>query len=244
MRRWQIESLWSPERTEASAGRSRELATLGAVMFVGARDVSGAQDVVDELRHDGFDADVLAVDITDDVSVADARNAIQTQRGRLDILVNNAAIKLEHHPSPPSVASLDDVRLTLETNVLGTIRVTQAMLPLLLASSHPRIVILSSGLGSLTWASTVGTKYQSRPLLSYNTSKAALNMVTVLFANEFRETALRVNAVDPGPVNTPMTRQMATRDPSEGARPVIDALLVADEGPTGCFFDERGTVPW
>jgi NAD(P)-dependent dehydrogenase (short-subunit alcohol dehydrogenase family) len=77
-----------------------------------------------------------------------------------------------------------------------------------------------------------------------STSKAALNMVTVLFANEFRDTPLRVNAVDPGPVNTPMTRGRATRTPHDGARPVLDALLVADDGPTGSFFDERGVVPW
>jgi NAD(P)-dependent dehydrogenase (short-subunit alcohol dehydrogenase family) len=221
-----------------------ELARLGAATLVGGRDGTLAAEAAEEIRSEGLDAAAMAIDVTDDSSVLEAKLAIERAHGRLDMLVNNAAIKLEHHPSLPSEAALDDVRRTLETNVLGTIRVTQAMLPLLLTTPHPRIVNLTSGLGSLTWASTVGTKYQSRPLMSYNTSKAAVNMVTVLFANEFRETALRVNAVDPGPVNTPMTRGTATREPEDGARPVIDALLLPDDGPTGCYFDERGTVPW
>ena len=135
------------------------------------------------------------------------------------------------------------MRDTLDTNVIGTIRVIQTMLPLLQRSDRPRIVNVSSGLGSLTWATTQ-TRYQERPLLSYNTAKAALNMVTVLFANEFRDSPLRVNAVDPGLVNTRMSRGRGTRQPDDGAVPVIRCLLLPNDGPTGCFFDEGGEVPW
>ena len=133
---------------------------------------------------------------------------------------------------------------TLDTNVIGTIRVIHAVLPLLRESPRPRIVNMSSGLGSLTWNSTLGSRYQERPLLGYSTSKAAINMLTVLFANELRDTPVRVNAVDPGPVNTPMTQGKATRQPDDGARPVVRAVMMRNDGPTGCFFDERGVVPW
>ena len=220
------------------------LAALGMKVLVGARTSSNAAQAEAELRAAGGDAAALVIDIGDDGSVAAARDSIERDHGRLDVLVNNAAIKLEHHPSPPSAASLDAVRATLETNVVGTIRVIQSMLPLLQRSPRPRIVNLSSGLGSLTYATSVGSKYQVRPLLSYSTSKAAVNMVTVLFANELRDTNVRVNAVDPGAVNTPMTQGRATRLPTDGARPVVDCVLLPNDGPTGSFFDENGLVPW
>ena len=218
------------------------LASLGATVLVGARDLAAATTVVEAIRNQGGVADPIVVDVADQASVAAA--AALVDQGGFDILVNNAAIKLEHHPSPPSLATLADVRETLEVNVVGTIGMIQAMLPTLLRSDRPRIVNLSSGLGSLTYATTPGSRYQERPLVSYSTSKAAVNMVTVLFANEFRDTPLRVNAVDPGPVNTPMTQGRATRTPIDGAKPVVDAVLIANDGPTGCFFDERGVVPW
>jgi NAD(P)-dependent dehydrogenase (short-subunit alcohol dehydrogenase family) len=218
------------------------LASLGATVLVGARAPASAVEVAEAIRASGGSADPLVLDVAEPGSVASAAEDV-ARRG-LDILVNNAAIKLEHHPSPPSGASLADVQATLDVNVVGTIRVIQAMLPTLLRSDRPRIVNLSSGLGSLTYATTPGSRYQERPLVSYSTSKAAVNMVTVLFANEFSTTPLRVNAVDPGPVNTPMTQGKASRTPVDGARPVLDAVLIANDGPTGCFFDERGEVPW
>ena len=233
--------------TGANRGIGRALAWalggLGVRVLVGARSIENARTVTEELHSAGADAEPVAIDITDDESVAAASEAV-VGHGGVDMVVNNAAIKLEHHPSSPSTAPLAAVRETLETNVVGTVRVIQAMLPHLLESDRPRVVNLSSGLGSLTWATTPGTKYKARPLVSYSTSKAALNMVTVLFANEFENTPLRVNAVDPGPVNTPMTQGRGPRVPEQGAQPVVDCLLLPNDGPTGCFFDDQGTVPW
>jgi NAD(P)-dependent dehydrogenase (short-subunit alcohol dehydrogenase family) len=136
------------------------------------------------------------------------------------------------------------VRETFETNVFGTIQVIQAMLPLLRRSDAPRIVNMSSGLGSLTLATTEGTKYRERPLLSYNTSKAALNSVTVQFANELRHTRIKVNAADPGYTNTAMTKSTGDRSAEQGAAVAIRLALLPDDGPTGCFFDESGELPW
>jgi NAD(P)-dependent dehydrogenase (short-subunit alcohol dehydrogenase family) len=234
--------------TGANRGIGRAIAEalseLGMTVLIGARRLDEGQAVAGELSSGGDRAEAIALDISDDRSVADAAETIRSQYGRLDVLVNNAAIKLEYHPAPPSAASLSDVIATLDTNVVGTIRVIEAMLPLLRESPRPRIVNMSSGLGSLTWNSTVGSRYQERPLLGYSTSKAAINMLTVLFANELRDTPMRVNAVDPGPVNTPMTQGKATRQPDDGARPVVRAVMMHNDGPTGCFFDERGVVPW
>ena len=221
---------------------SEGLALLGATVLIGARVPDAATEVAEAIRASGGKADPLVLDVSEPDSVASA--AKEVARRGLDVLVNNAAIKLEHHPSPPSRASLADIQATLDVNVVGTIRVIQAMLPTLLRSDRPRIVNLSSGLGSLANATTPGSPYRERPLVSYSTSKAAVNMVTVLFANEFCATPLRVNAVDPGPVNTPMTQGKALRTPVDGARPVLDAVLIANDGPTGCFFAERGEVPW
>jgi NAD(P)-dependent dehydrogenase (short-subunit alcohol dehydrogenase family) len=234
--------------TGANRGIGRAIAValneLGMTVLVGSRRIDEGQTVAGELSSGAGKAAALALDIRDDSSVAAAAESIRSQFGRLDVLVNNAAIKLEFHPAPPSAASLPDVIATLDTNVIGTIRVIHAMLPLLLESPRPRIVNMSSGLGSLTWNSTVGTRYQERPLLGYSTSKAAINMLTVLFANELRDTPMRINAVDPGPVNTPMTQGKATRQPDDGARPVVRAVMLRNDGPTGSFFDDRGGVPW
>jgi NAD(P)-dependent dehydrogenase (short-subunit alcohol dehydrogenase family) len=117
------------------------------------------------------------------------------------------------------------------------------MLPLLRRSDAPRIVNVSSGLGSLGLATTEGTKVSVRPLLSYSPSKAALNSITVQFANELRGTPFKVNAADPGYTNTDMTGD-GDRSPDEGAAVVIRLATLPADGPTGKFFDEHGELPW
>ena len=219
------------------------LGRLGHAVLVGARDGHRGAEAVARLRDEGVDARSLLLDITDDASVCRAAREVEASIGRLDILVNNAAIKLEAAPSPPSACSLAMVRETFETNVFGSIRVLLAMLPLLRRSDAPRIVNVSSGLGSLTLAATEGTKYSQRPLLSYNVSKAALNSATVQFANELRGTAFKINAADPGYTLTDMTGG-GVRVPEEAAAVVIRLATLPADGPSGRFFDERGELPW
>jgi NAD(P)-dependent dehydrogenase (short-subunit alcohol dehydrogenase family) len=220
------------------------LGRLGFTTLVGARDRERGDYAVGRLRSAGLDARFCAIDVRDAESVLAAAAAICGAHGRLDVLVNNAAVKLEFHPAPPSRTSIDVVRATYETNVFGTMRVIQTMLPLLLASAAPRIVNLSSGLGSLTLASLAGSKYQAKPMLGYNTAKAAVNALTVQFANEFRNTKLKVNAADPGYVRTDMTHNDGSRLPEQGAAVAIHLATLPDDGPTGGFFDENGPVPW
>jgi NAD(P)-dependent dehydrogenase (short-subunit alcohol dehydrogenase family) len=215
----------------------------GVSVLVGARDERRGRDAVARLQHDGIDARFLLLDVTEDESVDAAAREVQSNIGRLDILVCNAAVKLEVSPAPPSKSSLAVVRETFETNLFGSIRVLLAMLPLLRRSDAPRIVVVSSSLGSLGLATTEGTKVSERPLLSYNPSKSALNSVAVQFANELRGTPFKINVADPGYTNTDMTGS-GHRGPDEGAAIVVDLALLGADGPTGKFFDERGELPW
>jgi NAD(P)-dependent dehydrogenase (short-subunit alcohol dehydrogenase family) len=223
---------------------ARGLGRLGHVVLVGSRDCRRGQEAVDGLRMEGLDVRLLLIDVRDAASVASAADAVRADPGRLDVLVNNAAVKHEFHPAPPSQTALEVVRATYETNVFGTMQVIQAMLPLLLASPSPRIVNVSSGLGSLTYAATPGTAYRAKPMLGYNTAKAAVNSLTLQFANELAGTPFKVNAADPGYVRTDMTRNDGSRTPEQGAAVVIGLATLPDDGPTGAFFDERGPVPW
>jgi NAD(P)-dependent dehydrogenase (short-subunit alcohol dehydrogenase family) len=223
---------------------ARGLGGHGFVVLVGARDPGRGREAAVKLQAEGIDAAFLPIDLTDAASIADAARHIDERFGRLDVLVNNAAVKLEWHPSLPSQTSLALVRETYETNVFGTMAVIQAMLPLLRRADSARIVNLSSGLGSITLAATEGTKYHDKPLLSYNTSKAALNSMTVQFANELADTPIKINAVDPGYTNTDMTKGTGARTPDDAAGVVIRLATLPTDGPTGGFFDEHGPLPW
>jgi NAD(P)-dependent dehydrogenase (short-subunit alcohol dehydrogenase family) len=220
------------------------LGRLGFTVLLGARNRARGEQAARRLEADGLDVRLVVIDVCDPRSVTEAAAEIGRTHGRLDVLVNNAAVKLEFHPAPPSRTSIQLIRETYETNVFGTMRVIQAMLPLLFDAPSPRIVNLSSGLGSLTLSSTPGSIYQANPLLGYNTAKAAVNSLTVQFANEFLDTKLKVNAVDPGYVRTDMTHMDGSRLPEQGAAVAIGLALLPDDGPTGGYFDERGPLPW
>lgn len=224
------------------------LARQGQTVLLGSRSLDRGLAAAAPLRAEGLDVRPIALDVADDASVAAAAAAIEAEHGRLDVLVSNAAVKLEMAPAPPSEASLAVVRETYETNVFGPMRLLLALLPLLRRSAAPRVVTVSSGLGSLTLATTPGTKYGAKPMLSYNTSKSALNALTVQFANELRDTPFKVNVADPGYTNTDMTSgdsgRGGNRSAAQGAEVIIRLATLPDDGPTGTFHDERGEVPW
>ena len=222
------------------------LGRLGATVLVGARDPGRGAAAAARLVSDGIVARPIRLDVDDDTSVCAAIGEIEHEVGALDVLVNNAAVKLEVSPSPPSAADVATVRATFETNVFGAIRVTLAALPLLRRSARPRVVNVSSVLGSTTLAATPSSPIAGLPLLAYNSSKAALNSVTVQFANELRETSFKINAADPGYTRTDMTAQSrwTDRDTVAAADVVVRLATLPDDGPTGCFFDEHGEVPW
>ncbi|GLY66220.1 SDR family oxidoreductase [Amycolatopsis taiwanensis] len=232
--------------TGANKGIGYEIAAglgaLGWSVGVGARDEQRREAAVEKLRAGGADAFGVPLDVTDDASVAAAARLIEGRAGRLDVLVNNAGIT-GSEPQRPTTVDLATVRTVVETNVLGVIRVTNAMLPLLRLSASPRIVNMSSGVGSLTRQTTPGA--ETGPIaIAYAPSKTFLNAVTVQYAKELADTNILINLACPGYCATDLNGFRGVRTPEQGAAIAIRLATLPDGGPTGGFFDDDGMVPW
>ncbi|MFE3192410.1 SDR family oxidoreductase [Nocardia sp. NPDC059240] len=218
------------------------LGALGWTVGVGARNEVLREEAVAKLRAAGADAFGVPLDVTDDASVTAAARLIEDRAGRLDVLVNNAGVT-GGMPQAPTEVDPATVRIAVETNVIGVIRVTNAMLPLLRRSPSPRIVNMSSTVGSLTLQSDLAAVIG--PLsAAYSPSKSFLNAVTIQYAKELRDTNILINAACPGFVATDLNNFRGTRTPEEGAAIAIKLATLPDNGPTGSFFDDSGVVPW
>ncbi|TCC56205.1 SDR family oxidoreductase [Kribbella pittospori] len=204
------------------------LLRLRITVFLGARDLSRGTTATKALVAQGLDARTVQLDVTDQTSIEAAADLITRDAGKLDILVNNAGIVVSH--ASPSETSVDELRRSYETNVFGVVAVTNAVLPLLRRSSAARIVNLTSDLGSLTLAATTEN---FPPLLAYNSSKTALNAVTVAYANELRPEGILVNAVSPGSVATDQNGHTGLLTTEQGARLPIRMATLPAGGPTG-----------
>ncbi|MER6421086.1 SDR family NAD(P)-dependent oxidoreductase [Streptomyces sp. NPDC001137] len=232
--------------TGANKGIGYEIAAgLGArgwSVGVGARDEQRRNDAVAKLRAAGADAFGVPLDVTDAGSVAAAVHLIEERAGRLDVLVNNAGVA-GGWPEEPTTIDLETVRRLLETNVLGVIRVTNAMLPLLLRSTHPRIVNQSSHVGSLTLQTTPGVDLGGISG-AYAPTKTYLNAVTIQYAKELSGTNVLINNACPGYVATDLNGFSGTQTPEQGAAIAIRLAALPDDGPSGQLFDDSGVVPW
>lgn len=222
---------------ETAAGLGR----LGWKVGVGARNQRRRDEAVAKLRAEGIDAFAVPLDVTDDESVAAAAQLLN-EHGGLDALVNNAAIT-GGPQVPPTETALETVRVVLETNVFGVIRVTNAMLPLLRKSSAPRIVNMSSSVGSLVLQSNPDVQLGEMDI-AYSASKTFLNAVTVAYANELRGSGILINAACPGYVATELNAFSGFRTPAEGAAIAVRLATLADDGPSGGLFNDEGVVPW
>lgn len=223
------------------------LGGLGMVVLLGARNPCGAEDRAAELRSGGADVQVVHLDVTDPGSASSAAAWIADRFGRLDVLVNNAGIAGDRGSQVPGEADLEVTRAVFATNVFGVITVTEAMLPLLRRAPHGRIVNLSSSVGSLTRMSDPEHYFAQMPgSLAYAPSKSALNQITVQYAKQLRPDGILVNAADPGPCATDFTAGLpgVTRTAADGAAIVVELATLSDDGPTGRFCRDTGTVPW
>ncbi|HEY0537880.1 MAG TPA: SDR family oxidoreductase [Actinoallomurus sp.] len=234
--------------TGANKGIGYEIAAglgaLGWSVGIGARDDERREAAVEKLRAAGADAFGVPLDVTDDTSVAAAAGLVGEHAGRLDVLVNNAGVTGGMRQEP-TTADLAAVRTAVETNVIGVIRVTNAMLPLLRRSSSPRIVNMSSTVGSLTRQTESAGESATGPLsAAYAPSKTFLNAVTVQYAKELRDTNILINAACPGYCATDLNGFRGVRTPEQGAAIAIRLATLPDDGPTGGFFDDAGVVPW
>lgn len=218
---------------------ARGLGAAGFRVAVGARDDGRRREAVRQLRETGVDAFGVRLDVTSDEDVAAAARTLEAEAGQLDVLINNAGIagSADAGAQDPTTLDLDALRTVLDTNVLGAVRVTNAMLPLLERSAAPRIVNISSNMGSL--------ELHTGPMMAaYASSKTMLNAFTVHYARRFAQTPIIINSACPGYVATDFTGHAAPRTPEQGAAIAVQLATLPDDGPRGGFFDEEGPIPW
>ena len=222
---------------------ARGLAQAGMTVWLGARDRVRGKAAVQRLQAEGLDVRLLEIDVADDDSVRRAAETVGSEIEALDVLVNNAGIIIDP-AAPPSQARMADVKATHEVNLFGPIRVTQAFIPLLKAAGQARVVMMGSGVGSLTLITDPASIYSTVNLLAYTSSKVALNAVTVSFAKELAPFGIQVNAVEPGHVQTDLNDNTGVLTPEEGAATAVRMALAGQDGPTGGFFGSHGRQPW
>jgi len=222
---------------------ARRLAELGKTVLVGARDRARGEAAVADLRAITPNVHLIVLDTTDDTSLARAAKDVAERFGRLDILVNNAAIA--SGSAPASQQTVAAMRELFATNVFGVVAVTQAFLPLLAGSPSPRIVNVSTSLGSLQLADPdTAVSQQATQWFGYAASKTALNAFTVRLASELRATAIKVNSACPGFVATDLNGHRGHRTVQQGADIVVHLATLPADGPSGGFFNDAGRVPW
>jgi NAD(P)-dependent dehydrogenase (short-subunit alcohol dehydrogenase family) len=218
---------------------ARRLIAAGHTVYIGCRDQERGQRAARELG-----ARLVVLDVTDDASVTAAAKAIEADGG-LDVLINNAGIEARNADTSVPTAgdtTAEMVRTVFETNVFGVVRVLHAFLPLLQRSAAPVVVNLSSGLASLTGASSPASPAYAYPGLAYPASKTAVNMLTVQYAKAFPQ--MRINAVEPGYTKTDLNMNTGVQTVEQGAEIIVRMAQLGPDGPTGGYVHAGGTLPW
>lgn len=227
---------------------SRQLAALGIGVVMGCRNEERGRQAVASIADAGLKADLVRLDVTDAGSVAAAAKYMTEQYGRLDILVNNAGINLEWGRETETLrtseVSLDVIRKTYETNLFGSIAVTQALLPLIRKSGAASIVNVSSLLGSMTFQRDGELDFRYFRVFAYSSSKTALNAFTIHLAHELKDTPIKVNSAHPGWVKTDLGTDVAPMSVEDGAKTIVWLATLPDNGPTGGFFHMQQPLPW
>jgi NAD(P)-dependent dehydrogenase (short-subunit alcohol dehydrogenase family) len=222
---------------------ARQLGQLGYRVWLGSRDTERGHNAAKQLSAEGYDVQPVTIDVTDDHRVEMAVSRVRNADGRLDVLINNAGI-LGAQPTAPSLQSVSDMRAVYETNVFGPVRVTQAFLPLLSAADHATVIMVSSGLGSLGWLSNPANEFYGVNILGYNSSKSALNAVTVSLAKELAASGISVNSADPGYTATDFNGHTGYRTVDQAAAGIVWLATQGPDGPTGHFYHDQNIVPW
>jgi NAD(P)-dependent dehydrogenase (short-subunit alcohol dehydrogenase family) len=224
----------------------RQLGKLGFTVLVGSRDALRGEVAARQLRDDGVDARVVKLDVVRQSDIDAAAAMIEREFGKLDVLVNNAGVMIEKGwtKNTTSETTVDNLRATFETNLFAVFALTKAMLPLLKLSEAGRIVNVSSILGSVSMQGTKGSPTYSTKLFAYNSSKAALNMLTISLAHELRGTKIKVNSAHPGWVKTDLGGSAAPMNVVDGAKTEVELATLGEDGPTGGFFHNGKEIAW
>lgn len=235
---------------------AKQLLNKGYFVFLSSRDLEKATIATKQLKSEGFsNLDFIQLDVTDDNSVNNARIELGKKIEVLDVLINNSGINgIEFEGNTPIMhtsthTGINKFKEVFDVNLFGVIRVTQAFLDLLKKSSEPRIVNVSSSQGSLTLHSNPDFIHYKHKGVVYQTSKAALNMYTIVLAYELRDLPFKVNAVSPGSTKTDFNRQLGQGLVEDAASRIVKFATIDRNGPTGKFFaedinPENGEIPW
>ncbi|RYX88677.1 SDR family oxidoreductase, partial [bacterium] len=229
---------------------AKQLAQQGFYVYLGSRNLENGLAAVEELKAQGLNqVEAIQIDVSDSQSVKAARNEIGKKTEVLDVLINNAGISGDITSQNALTATIDTFQEMFNTNLFGVVRVTQCFIDLLQKSAEPRIVNVSTSLASHTMLSAPESSFYAGMYPVYNSSKSALNMYTISLAYELRDTALKVNVVDPGYTKTDLTQQQGTGTVEVAANRIIKYTLIDKDGPTGKFFSEEynpetGEIPW
>jgi len=216
---------------------ARQLARQGLRVVIGSRDAKAGEEAAASLSRDGSVV-AQALDVCDGASVERAVQATLGQFERLDALVNNAGILIDEGKRASSIA-IEDVQRTLDANVVGAWRMSQAVIPTMRRQRYGRIVNVSSGMGTLAELAASGGSWPA-----YRLSKAALNALTILLASEVRGDNILVNATSPGWVRTRMGGSGAPRSVEQGADTPVWLATLPDDGPSGGSFEDRKPIDW
>jgi NAD(P)-dependent dehydrogenase (short-subunit alcohol dehydrogenase family) len=232
---------------------ARLLGTHGTTVLVGARDETRGREAQRTLRAGGADARFVRLDVTDETSVLQAAEWIDGEYGLLDVLINNAGIARGDGAGLPSQTTVATLRTVYETNVFGVVAVTNAMLPLLRRAPAARIVNVSSELGSITSMTDPAGPMAAMASLTYPSSKTALNMVTVMYSKELKDTPIKVNAANPGYCATDLNGNSGFRTAQQGAEVSVHLATLPPDSPTGMLWGHLwatdggtscGVLPW
>jgi NAD(P)-dependent dehydrogenase (short-subunit alcohol dehydrogenase family) len=215
----------------------------GHTVLIGARDKTRGDDATAKLRAEGLDVQFLAIDPTDDASVTAAAKEVDSRFGRLDVLINNAGTGLAEDSLPSSQVSVATFEETYAINVFGLARVTREFWPLLEQSTAARLVNVSSIVGSLTMQADIEGLLKDHKLISYASSKAAINMMTIHYAALWQHTPHRANTIHPGSVQTTLN-PAGELTVEEGAKSSVELAIIGNDGPNGTFYHLGQPLPW
>jgi NAD(P)-dependent dehydrogenase (short-subunit alcohol dehydrogenase family) len=225
---------------------ARRLGEQGWTIFLGSRDQGRGQAAAGQLTARGANVILVPLDVTSDDSVADAVRIVAKHSGRLDVLINNAGAT--GRGITPADATADEIHAVYDTNVYGPVRVTHAFLPLLQAAANPRVVMVSSGGGSFTVVTDPEQPFSKIHELAYSSSKTALNMITVRYAQALPE--IKFNIATPGEIAnrtfaaTDMNNHTGQLTVTQGTDSILELAMISADGPTGTFVDRLGPAPW
>lgn len=230
------------DRSEQGTGAEtvRRLGELGWQVFLGARDADRGKAAAVELAEQGMNVEFVQLDVTSVASIAAAVELVRERTAHLDVLINNAGISGGFHP--PEQTRAADFRAVFETNVFAPVQVTHAFLPLLRAAPQPRIVMVSSGMGSLAITADPNRLESTLLNLPYTASKSALNMITSQYSRALP--GIQINAADPGYTATDFNNHMGHQTLTEGTDAIVHLATLDPDGPTGGYFDRQGPIPW